>query len=92
MLSFIKLLNSKNPDKSNMVKFSYEDARKPCGYNVFTCPQDFVMDSVNSICYMILKNLTSYYSTSPPCPSSSLIQFSNDTEVEGFIQLLKSGF
>ena len=82
---------SKNPDSSNAASVAFDDFQQPCGYNNFTCPQGFFMDSVNSICYMILSNLTA--NNNPPlCPVSTLIQFQNDAEVDGFIQLLNQGF
>ena len=92
VLSFIKLLTSKNPDNSNIVKFAYEIARQPCGRNYISCPQGYVLDSVNYICYLVKNDLTTQFSTTPICPPSyTLIQFYNDAEVDGFIQLIKTG-
>ena len=85
-------MTSRNPDNSNSAAIAFDSLQQPCGYNNFTCPQGFAMDSVNFICYMILPNSIANVNPASVCPATSystLIQFYNDAEIDGFFQLLK---
>jgi hypothetical protein len=83
-------LTSRNPDSLNSATIAFDTFQKPCGYTNLTCPKGFTMDPLNSICYMIISNLTAF-NNAPICPTSTMIQFRNDEEIDGFFQLLKLG-
>ncbi len=89
-MGFIKLFATKNPDTYISTSIALSDTQLPCGHNNFICPNGFVLDTINSICYKILPNLVAN-SDDSLCTSSTLIQFYNDAEIDGFIQLLESG-
>lgn len=81
---------SRSPENSIAASVVFNATKWPCTFNNGTCPQDFVMDASNSICYLVLTELTSRNSDNL-CPESTIVQFYNDAEIIGFVNILKSG-
>jgi len=90
LLSLIKLMISRSPDNSIAASVVFNATQWPCTLGNITCPRGFVLDASNSVCYFVLPDLTSGYSDIL-CPESTLVQFYNDAEINGFVNLLKSG-
>jgi hypothetical protein len=59
-----------------------------------TCPIGFLMDMENKICYLVLNESNSFWtSTTKSCAAnySYLVEFDSDSEVQGLIKLINLG-
>ena len=96
VINLLKLFMSKEPNSTIRSQVSLEGGYNLCTEAQFlsknyTCRKGFVSDSRNRNCYKVLNIVTNETVGNNSCNPNSLLSFTKDREVEGFMDLLKTG-
>ena len=90
------LLISRNPDASISSSAIFSTNISCNAYNMSslpTCEPGFVLDPISSWCFQVLDQERNFWQASDACLvlGSELVEFENDLDVKGLIQLLQTG-
>lgn len=104
VVKLVKLLTSKDPDGDISAAVALDGGYNPCdNSSVVTrrkrstdtgCDVGFVADTVNGLCYAVLSKVTFLDDGNTECKTTfdaDVLDFDNDSKVEGLLGLLKSG-
>ena len=99
-------MTAKNPDADIAASVALDGGYNPCDNSSFYsqkrrkrqtsngCDSGFIPDTTNDLCYMALTNLDYLDDGATTCQSlngAELLYFETDAEVQGFLNILKSG-
>jgi hypothetical protein len=104
ILSFLKLMTSKNPDNDIEANIVFEGGYKPCNgdsksgnqgdLTAAGCDPGYLSDTESMYCYMVLPDLMTYLSGDDMCltySNGTILYFENDNQVRSFHKILSTG-